>query len=84
MTPNIEAAIIGLPSPGGVTGFVAMPTSALAAFTRIPVRIVFSPAMSTTEYIIVTSTGPKYLAVSPDAAVETISLGTPIGSRCIA
>ena len=37
--------------------------------------------MSTTEYIIVTSTGPKYLLVSPDAAVETISFGTPTGSR---
>ena len=40
--------------------------------------------MSTTEYIIVTSTGPKYRLVSPEAAVETISFGTPIGSRCIA
>ena len=44
----------------------------------------FSPAMSTTEYIIVTSTGPKYRCVFPDAAVETISFGSPIGSRCIA
>ena len=39
-----------------------------------------TPAMSTTEYIIVTSTEPTYGLVSPDATVETISLGTPIGS----
>ena len=80
----MEATISGFPSPGGDAVLVAIPTSAPAAFPRIPVRIEFSPAMSTTEYIIVTSTGPKYRCVFPDAAVETISLGTPIGSRCIA
>ena len=73
-----------LPSPGGASGPVAIPTSAPAALTMIRVRIAFIPAMSTTEYIIVTSTGPKYGLVSPDAAVETISFGTPTGSRCIA
>ena len=36
--------------------------------------------MSTTEYIIVTSTEPTYGLVSPEATVETISFGTPIGS----
>jgi len=43
-------------------------------------EIVFTPAMSTTEYIIVTSTEPTYGLVSPEATVETISFGTPIGS----
>src|SRR4051812_10620328 len=42
------------------------------------------PAMSTTEYIIVTSTEPTYGLVSPDATVETISFGTPIGSARMA
>ena len=40
--------------------------------------------MSTTEYIIVTSTEPTYGLVSPEATVETISFGTPIGSSRIA
>ena len=40
--------------------------------------------MSTTEYIIVTSTAPTYGRVSPDATVETISFGTPTGSARIA
>ncbi len=40
--------------------------------------------MSTTEYIIVTSTEPTYGLVSPEATVETISFGTPIGSCRIA
>ena len=43
-----------------------------------------TPAMSTTEYIIVTSTAPTYGRVSPDATVETISFGTPTGSARIA
>ena len=43
-----------------------------------------TPAMSTTEYIIVTSTEPTYGLVSPEATVETISFGTPIGSSRIA
>src|SRR4051795_12431230 len=40
--------------------------------------------MSTTEYIIVTSAAPTYGRVSPDATVETISLGTPTGRSRIA
>jgi len=43
-----------------------------------------TPAMSTTEYIIVTSTEPTYGPVSPEATVETMSFGTPIGSCRIA
>ena len=40
--------------------------------------------MSTTEYIIVTSTAPTYGRVSPEATVQTISFGTPTGSARIA
>ena len=43
-----------------------------------------TPEMSTTEYIIVTSTAPTYGRVSPDATVETSSFGTPTGSARIA
>ena len=46
---------------------------------RLEIRLI--PATSTTEYIIVTSTEPTYGLVSPDATVETISFGTPTGSR---
>ena len=84
MTPNIDAAISGFSSPSGGTVAFAMPASAAAAFVRIRAEIRLMPAMSTTEYIIVTSTEPTYGLVSPDATVETISLGTPIGSRRIA
>jgi hypothetical protein len=61
-----------------------MPASAPAAFAMIRAETWFTPAMSTTEYIIVTSTEPTYGLVSPDATVETMSFGTPIGSSRIA
>ncbi len=50
----------------------------------IRAEIRLTPEMSTTEYIIVTSTAPTYGRVSPDARVETISFGTPTGSARIA
>ena len=55
-----------------------------AAFAMIRALTRLTPAMSTTEYIIVTSTAPTYGRVSPEATVETISFGTPIGSSRIA
>ena len=55
-----------------------------AALARIMAEIRLIPAMSTTEYIIVTSVEPTYELVSPEATVETISFGTPTGSRRIA
>ena len=61
-----------------------MPASAPAAFAMILAETLFTPAMSTTEYIIVTSTEPTYGLVSPEATVETISFGTPMGSLRIA
>ena len=41
----------------------------------------FTPEMSTTEYIIVTSTAPTYGRVSPDASVETMQLRHADGQR---
>ena len=61
-----------------------MPARAPAALAMIRAETWLIPAMSTTEYIIVTSTDPTYGLVSPDATVETISLGTPIGRARIA
>ena len=84
MTPNIDAVINGFSSPSGGTVALAMPASAPAALVRIRAEILLMPAMSTTEYIIVTSTEPTYGLVSPEATVETISFGTPIGSWRIA
>jgi hypothetical protein len=38
------------------------------------------PETSVTEFIIVRSDDPTYSAISPEATVETITFGTPIGS----
>ena len=57
-----------------------MPQIAPAALARMRRESGFSPAMSTTEYIIVMSFTSTYGAVLPDAIVETITLGTPTGS----
>ena len=84
MTPNIEAVISGFSSPSGGAVAFAIPASAPAAFVMIRAEIRLTPAMSTTEYIIVTSTEPTYGLVSPEATVDTISFGTPIGSWRIA
>ncbi len=58
MTPNIVAPTSGLvPARAGTVAF-AIPAIAPAAFAMIRSETWFSPAMSTTEYIIVTSTAP--------------------------
>ena len=84
MTPNIEATTIGRSSPRSGTVAFAIPASAPAALAMIRAETRLTPAMSTTEYIIVTSTEPTYGLVSPEATVETMSFGTPIGSSRIA
>ena len=61
-----------------------MPAIAPAAFAMIRAETRLTPEMSTTEYIIVTSTAPTYGRVSPEATVETSSFGTPTGSARIA
>ena len=42
------------------------------------------PCTSVTEYIMQMSLGPTYGRVSPEAIVDTITFGTPIGSARIA
>ena len=61
-----------------------MPQIAPAALARMRRDSGFSPAMSTTEYISVTSFTSTYGAVLPDAIVDTITFGTPTGSVRIA
>ena len=58
VTPNIVAPTSGRsPRPSGTVA-VAIPAIAPAALVRICAEIWLIPAMSTTEYIIVTSTAP--------------------------
>ena len=83
VTPNIVAPISGR-SPSSGAGAFDHARDLPAAFARIRAEIRLTPAMSTTEYIIDTSTAPTYGRVSPEATVETISFGTPTGSARIA
>ena len=84
MTPNIVAATSGFAVERRARCASAMPAIAPAAFAMIRAETRLTPEMSTTEYIIVTSTAPTYGRVSPEATVETISFGTPTGSARIA
>src|SRR5262249_40538578 len=52
---------------------------AWAAFPRTRREIRFSPATSVTEYIMVISQAPTYEATLPEAMVDTINFGSPIG-----
>ena len=47
-------------------------------------EISFSPATSTMDGIMMMSLVPTYWATFPDAIVETMTFGTPIGSARIA
>ena len=58
VTPNIDAPISGRVAPGSGIDAEAMPAIAAAAFPMMRAEIWFTPAMSTTEYIIATSTAP--------------------------
>ena len=62
----------------------AMPTTAQAALWRMRTEIRLRPAMSTTEYIIVMSLVSTNGETSPEARVDTMTLGTPTGSARIA
>ena len=61
-----------------------MPASACAAFASTRSEMRLMPDTSVTEYIMQMSDGPTYGRTSPDATVDTITFGTPIGSRRIA
>ena len=58
VTPNMDAVISGFSAPSGGTVACAIPASAAAALVMICAETRLIPAMSTTEYIIVTSTEP--------------------------
>ena len=61
-----------------------MPASACAPFDSTVRVMAFSPWMSATACIISMSLGPTYARTSPDATVEIITFGTPIGSARMA
>ena len=63
-----------------------MPAIAAAALSKIARATSFSPRMSITECITVTSVSPTNgpNARRPDALGDTISFGTPTGRACIA
>ena len=56
-----------------------MPASAWAALASTRSEMRLMPATSVTEYIMQMSEGPTYGFTSPEATVETMTLGTPIG-----
>jgi hypothetical protein len=58
VTPNIVAPMSGRCSPGAGGSAPAIPAMAAAALVRIRAETALMPAMSTTEYIIVTSRAP--------------------------
>ena len=87
VTPNIDAAIKGFSSIVSSASFscpATIPTIVNTAFLKIIFEILLMPATSTIDGIIKMSLVPTYLSTSPEAIVETISFGTPIGSFCIA
>src|SRR5581483_12336463 len=57
-----------------------MPAMAAAALPSTSREIRLIPATSTTEYMTQTSLAPTYGDTSPDAMVDTRSLGSPTGS----
>ena len=61
-----------------------MPVTPVAALPSTRREIRLRPAMSVTEYTRVMSEGPTYPATFPEAIVDTISLGTPMGSARMA
>jgi hypothetical protein len=80
VTPNIVIPTAGRSPSLNIAASAAMPDAARAAFAMTFRDTAFSPAMSTTEAIIVMSVGPMYGAVFPAATVERIIFGTPTGS----
>jgi hypothetical protein len=58
VTPNIVAPTMGFSGSARGRWDFAIPATAAAAFPRMRSEIGFSPAMSTTEYMSVTSTAP--------------------------
>src|SRR3546814_5976246 len=61
-----------------------MPARASAPLASTCFEIRFKPCTSVTEYIIRMSEGPTYCPTLPEATVEIITLGRPMGRRRIA
>src|SRR3546814_9586396 len=61
-----------------------MPARAAAPLASTCFEIRFKPCTSVTEYIIRMSEGPTYCPTLPEATVEIITLGRPMGRRRIA
>ena len=61
--------------------FATMPPMAWAPLASTWREIELRPCTSVTEYIIMMSLGPTYCLTSPEATVEIITLGRPMGNR---
>ena len=84
VTPNIVAASRGLPPSGMSMRFSTMPATAFTALEKMRMEISLRPSASTTEGNMTTSLVPTYWETLPEAMVETITLGTPMGSARMA
>lgn len=84
VTPNIVAASRGLPLSGMSMRFSTMPATAFTALEKMRMEISLRPSASTTEGNMTTSLVPTYWETLPEAMVETITLGTPMGSARMA
>ena len=82
VTPNMVAATRGFSS--AVSGFrfpfiPTIPAMASTALRKMVLEILLSPATSTMEGIMMMSLVPTYWDTFPEAMVETMSFGTPMG-----
>ena len=80
VTPNMVAATSGLESSCLGATCSSMPVIAATALLKIVAEKELMPATSTMEGNMAISDAPTYGEVSPDAMVDTITLGTPTGS----
>ena len=86
VTPNMVRPMAGLVVVWLLSrgAFRIMPASAWAALdsTRSEMRLM--PETSVTAYIMQMSAGPTYGLTSPEATVDTMTFGTPMGRRRMA
>src|ERR1700712_3055495 len=73
------APISGRSLPRSGTRALTAPAIIAAALVMICAEMRLMPAMSTTEYIIATSTAPTYGRVAPEGGGETRRLRPPAG-----
>ena len=80
VTPNMVRPTAIFVAGGSTSPPALMPTMACAAFDRITRDIRLSPARSVIDGTMTTSLTPTYGATSPEASVDTMIFGRPIGS----